>query len=253
MRQGVWPRRAPRRGRLSGPGNRGADADVSEEIGTVRGAISTLPYTPAHCHAIGRAIASGRGGAGEAIGTVSPPVGNLQVANDVLLQGSKVAGILLESRASKNDLPPVTGLRGEWRTSARPGTQGDVDALRGVPKSVAGRTAQAFSRHFLSRSAVGWKTTLSLSAGLAACGGTGEILVRLPHEVLEALPGSGSKGYLLQNGRWKAHLSEVFLTGGSMLPVIDNGNTNGVCSLRWRKAAVVALFSNAHRTSDEWV
>src|SRR5690554_2656714 len=143
---------------------------------------------------------------GEAIGTVSPPIEvTYKWPNDVLLQGNKVAGILLESRAASEERLAYL-LLGCGVNVAHFPQDPELKAtsmhFEGVPKSVTPEELlEAFSRHFLSRVSR-WvedgfepirRAWLRHAAGLGE-----EILVRLPHEVLKGrFRDLDQEGYLL--------------------------------------------------------
>lgn len=162
---------------------------------------------------------------GEAIGTVSPPVEvTYKWPNDVLLQGSKVAGILLESRAASEERLAYL-LLGCGVNVAHFPQDPELKAtsmhFEGVPKSVTPEELlEAFSRHFLSRVSR-WvedgfepirRAWLRHAAGLGE-----EILVRLPHEVLKGrFRDLDQEGYLLlemaDGEERRISSGEVFLT-----------------------------------------
>ena len=93
---------------------------------------------------------------GEAIGTVSPPIEvTYKWPNDVLLQGNKVAGILLESRAAADGELEFLLLGCGVNVAHFPVDLGRTATsmhYEGVPKDVtAADLLEAFGRHFLSR------------------------------------------------------------------------------------------------------
>jgi len=129
---------------------------------------------------------------GEAIGTVSPPIEvTYKWPNDVLLQGSKVAGILLESRAAPAEGLEYLLLGCGVNVAHFPADEAfSATSLyhEGVPEEVTpAELLEAFARHFLSR-ASRWvdegfapirRAWLRHAAGLGE-----EIEVRLPRETL---------------------------------------------------------------------
>jgi|SRR5690554_381323 BirA family biotin operon repressor/biotin-[acetyl-CoA-carboxylase] ligase len=129
---------------------------------------------------------------GEAIGTVSPPIEvTYKWPNDVLLQGNKVAGILLESRVAADGELEFLLLGCGVNVAHFPVDLGRTATsmhYEGVPKDVtAADLLEAFGRHFLSRVSR-WiddgfapvrKTWLRHAAGLGE-----QIEVRLPTETL---------------------------------------------------------------------
>jgi len=162
---------------------------------------------------------------GEAIGTVSPPIEvTYKWPNDVLLQGSKVAGILLESRAA-----PDGGLDylllgcGVNVAHFPPDRELQATAMHfeGVPKEVTpDELLEAFSRHFLSRISR-WvedgfepirRVWLRHAQGLGE-----EIEVRLLQETLKGrFRDLDPEGYLLLEmeggGQRRISSGEVYLT-----------------------------------------
>ena len=162
---------------------------------------------------------------GEAIGTVSPPVEvTYKWPNDVLLQGSKVAGILLESRAASEERLAYL-LLGCGVNVAHFPQDPELKAtsmhFEGVPKSVTPEELLgAFSRHVLSRVSRRVEDGFEAirRAWLRHAAGLGEeILVRLPHEVLKGrFRDLDQEGYLLlemaDGEERRISSGEVFLT-----------------------------------------
>ena len=129
---------------------------------------------------------------GEAIGTVSPPIEvTYKWPNDVLLQGSKVAGILLESRAAPDGTLDYLLLGCGVNVAHFPqdlNLTATSMHYEGVPRDVsAADLLEAFSRHFLSRVSRWVDDGFGpvRRAWLRHAAGLGEAIeVRLPRETL---------------------------------------------------------------------